>query len=73
MNEKDFERVRMLPVKEQLEILWEMVVGMQEAIDAYGMIWAIWEKKMHEFQVESMQEMQSLNRHRPEENSGQKM
>lgn len=73
MNEKDFEMVRMLPVKEQLEILWEMVVGMQEAIDAYGMIWAIWEKKMHEFQVESVQEMQSLNRHRSEENSGQKM
>lgn len=73
MNEKDFEMVRMLPVKEQLEILWEMVVGMQEAIDAYGMVWVLWEKKMHEFQVESVQEMQSLNRHRSEENSGQKM
>lgn len=72
MNE-DMERIKQLSEKDQLELLWSMVLGMQKVIDAYGMVWALWEKKMHEFQVESVQEMQSLNRHRSEENSGQKM
>lgn len=68
MDEKKLEQIKQLPLEDQLDILWEMVFGMQKVIDAYGMIWVLWEKKMHEFQVESVQEMQALSRHRPEEN-----
>lgn len=73
MDEKDMERLRGLPEKEQLEFLWEMVFGLEKVLDAYGMIWALWEKKMHEFQMESVQEMQKFSRRKHEENPDQRM
>lgn len=73
MDERAIEQIKQLPMKDQLDILWDMVFGMQKVIDAYGMIWALWEKKMHEFQTESVQEMRKFSRRRHEENPDQRM
>lgn|GEM_PF-4389005 len=69
MDEKALEQIKQLLMKDQLDILWDMVFGMQKVIDAYGLIWALWEKKMHEFQTESVQEIQSISIHRRQESA----